>query len=113
MSFLHLKINNSLIILRPIHLFIHQSLYSHLLGLGLSFSSVIFFTHTVGLLGRVISPTQGRYLHRINAHTDTYSWLEFESTIPVFERAKTVHILDRAATVINLRSITIPNFGIP
>jgi hypothetical protein len=26
--------------------------------------------------------------------------VEFESTIPVFERAKTVHALDRAATVI-------------
>jgi hypothetical protein len=35
-----------------------------------------FFTQTVGLLGRVISPSQGRYLytgqhkHRINAYTD-------------------------------------------
>jgi hypothetical protein len=41
----------------------------------LFFSSVIFFTQTVGLLGRVISPSQGRYLHtgqhkhRINACT--------------------------------------------
>jgi hypothetical protein len=26
--------------------------------------------------------------------------MEFEPTIPVFERAKTVHALDRAATVI-------------
>jgi hypothetical protein len=26
--------------------------------------------------------------------------VEFESTNPVFERAKTVHVLDRAATVI-------------
>jgi hypothetical protein len=37
---------------------------------------VILFTQTVELLGRVISPSQGRYLHtgqhkhRINAHTD-------------------------------------------
>jgi hypothetical protein len=37
----------------------------------------LFYT-TVGLLGRVISPSQGRYLHkrqhkhRINAHTDIY-----------------------------------------
>jgi hypothetical protein len=28
--------------------------------------------------------------------------VEFESTIPVFERAKTVHALDRAANVIGL-----------
>jgi hypothetical protein len=28
--------------------------------------------------------------------------VEFEPTIPVFERAKTVHALDRAATVIGL-----------
>jgi hypothetical protein len=37
------------------------------------------FTQTVGLLGRVISPSQGRYLHtgqhkhRINAHTDIHA----------------------------------------
>jgi hypothetical protein len=36
---------------------------AHLLGPGLVFSFVIFFTQTVGLLGRVISPSQGRYLH--------------------------------------------------
>jgi hypothetical protein len=47
-----------------------------LLGPGLFFSSIFFFRHPVGLLGRVISPSQGRYLntgqhkHRINAHTD-------------------------------------------
>jgi hypothetical protein len=29
--------------------------------------------------------------------------VEFEPTIPVFERAKTVHVLDRAATVIGQR----------
>jgi hypothetical protein len=54
---------------------------SSLLGPGLLFSFVIFFTQTVGLLGRVISPCQGRYLHtaqhnhRINAHT--YPCLEW------------------------------------
>jgi hypothetical protein len=39
-----------------IHSFIHQWLYSPLLGPGL-FSFVISFTHTVGLLGWVISPS--------------------------------------------------------
>jgi hypothetical protein len=29
--------------------------------------------------------------------------VEFELTIPVFERTKTVHALDRAATVISIR----------
>jgi hypothetical protein len=28
-------------------------------------------------------------------------WVEFEPTIPVFERTKTVHALDRAAAVID------------
>jgi hypothetical protein len=62
--------------------FIHQWLYSPLLGPVLFFSSVIFFIQSVGLLVRVISPSQGRYLHagqhkqRINVHTDIHalSW---------------------------------------
>jgi hypothetical protein len=29
-------------------------------------------------------------------------WVWFESTTPAFERAKTVHALDRAATVVDL-----------
>jgi hypothetical protein len=61
--------------------FIHQCFYTPLLGPGLFFSFVIFFffTQTVGLLERVISPSQGRYLHtrqhkhRINAHTDIHA----------------------------------------
>jgi hypothetical protein len=53
--------------------FIHQWLYSPLLGPGLLFSFVIFFTQTIRLLGWVISLSQGCYLHtghhkhRINA----------------------------------------------
>jgi hypothetical protein len=65
------------------------------------------FSQTVGLLGRVISSSQGRYLnagqhkHRINTYTHQKSmpWVGFEPTIPVLERANTVHALDRAATV--------------
>jgi hypothetical protein len=58
--------------------FIHQLFYSPSLDPGFFFSFVIFFTQTVGLLGRVISPSQGLYLntgqhkHRINAHTDIH-----------------------------------------
>jgi hypothetical protein len=47
-----------------IHSFIHQCFYSSLLGPGLFFRFVIFFTQTAGLLGQVISPSQDRYLHR-------------------------------------------------
>jgi hypothetical protein len=65
------------------------------------FASLQFLNlrHSVGLLGRVISPSQGRYL----AQTQTsMPRVEFEPTIPAFERTKTVHALDRAATVIGL-----------
>jgi hypothetical protein len=66
-----------------------------------------YFSQTVGPFGRVISPSQCRYLntgqhkHRINAYThQTFMpWMGFESTIPASERAKTVHALDRAATM--------------
>jgi hypothetical protein len=56
---------------------------------------------SVGLFGRGISPLQGRYLTQTqNKHIQTsMSPVEFEPTIPVFERAKTFHALDRAATV--------------
>jgi hypothetical protein len=62
---------------------------------------------SVELFGRVISPSQGRYLTQTqNKHKQT-SMLRvgFEPTIPAFERAKTVHGLDRAATVIGVRHI--------
>jgi hypothetical protein len=68
--------------------FIRQWLYSLLLCPGLFFSFVIFFTQTLELLGRVISPSQGRYT--------------LDNTIPAFQRATRVHALDRAATVIGL-----------
>jgi hypothetical protein len=61
------------------------------MGPGLFFSFVLFFTQTVGLLGRVISPSQGRCLHAG----------QHKHTIPAFEVEKTVHALDRAATVIS------------
>jgi hypothetical protein len=70
--------------LRRILVFFFQWLLQPLQGPGLFFSSVtIFFTQTVGLLGRVISPSQGRYLytgkhkHRIYTYTDIHalSWI--------------------------------------
>jgi hypothetical protein len=61
------------------------------------------YTQSVGFLGRAISLSQGLYLH---STTDTHiqrtqtsmPWVGFESTIPAFERAKTVQALDLAAT---------------
>jgi hypothetical protein len=58
-----------------------------------------------GLLGRGISPSQGRYLHteqhKQNKRTQTsMPRVGFVHTTPMFERAKMVHTLDRAATVI-------------
>jgi hypothetical protein len=59
---------------------------------------------TVELLGRVISSSQGLYLntgqqkHRINTYTPT---------IPASERAKTVHALDRSATVTGLLNVSL------
>jgi hypothetical protein len=59
---------------------------------------------SVRLPGRGISPSQERYLykHRINATETSMPWMGFEPTIPLFERAKIVHALDHAATVIGL-----------
>jgi hypothetical protein len=62
--------------------------------------------HTVGLLGWVISSSQGLYPNtgqhkvRINTYTHHISvpFLGFETTIPASERVKTVHALDRSAT---------------
>jgi hypothetical protein len=58
--------------------------------------------HSVGLLGRVVSPSEGRYLTQTqNKHRQaSMPRVRFEPTIPGFERAKIVHALDRAATVI-------------
>jgi hypothetical protein len=55
--------------LLDIHSFIHQWLYSPLLGPGLFCSFIIIFTQTVGLLGRVISPWQGKLTQTQNKHS--------------------------------------------
>jgi hypothetical protein len=52
-------------------------------------------------------PSQGRYLHtelhKHNKRTQTFMpRVRYEPTTPVFERAKTVHALDRAVTVISI-----------
>jgi hypothetical protein len=85
-------------------LFIYLRLYSPLLGLGRFFGFLIF-TKSVGLLGRGTSPSARplpahRTAQTQNKRTQTsMSWVGLEPTIPVFERAKTVHASDRGATV--------------
>jgi hypothetical protein len=94
--------------------FIFQRFFQPIQGPGLLFGYIITFTETVGLLGRVISQSQGRYLHtgqhkhRINAyiHQTPMPWVGFEPTIPTSERAKTVHALDHAATETSTHSHT-------
>jgi hypothetical protein len=80
------------------------------LGPGLWFFNFIIILQTVGLLGRVISSSQGLYLnsgqqeHGINTCTYQISMpcVGFEPTIAASERAKTVHALDRSAIVTGL-----------
>jgi hypothetical protein len=70
------------------------------------FQFLDLFTQSVGLLGRGISPSQGRYLHteqhrhRINAHRRPRLKWNSNPLSQCFERAKAVHTSDRAATVI-------------
>jgi hypothetical protein len=64
--------------------------------------------HSIGLLGRAISPSQGRYLTKTqNKHRQQTSMprVVFEPTIPVFERAKTVHASHGAATVMGTATL--------
>jgi hypothetical protein len=84
-------------------------------GLASDFHFMIIL-QMVGLLRRVISSSQGLYLniwqheHRINTHTK-YPCLVWDSNprSPASELAKTVHALDRSATVTGcLRSIKNP-----
>jgi hypothetical protein len=82
-------------------------LYSPLLGLCRFFSFVILYT-----IGRTPWTGDQPVARPLITHRTTQTQnkltqasmprVGFESTTPVFERAKTVHALDRAATVIGL-----------
>jgi hypothetical protein len=66
-----------------------------------AFSVSWSFTQTVGLLGMVIGPSQGRYLHTEHHHRQrSMPRVGFEPKIPSFDQAKRVYALDRAAIVI-------------
>jgi hypothetical protein len=101
---------------------LHTHTHTHTLSLSLSLSLLLLplwsrghpqnalfhfgfliVRQLVGLLGRGISPSQGRHLHKQNNRGQTsMPWAGFEPTITVFERAKTVHALDGASTVIGI-----------
>jgi hypothetical protein len=71
---------------------------------ALFYPTFLILGQSVGPIGRRISLSQGRYLHSTTqiqnkCRQASMSWVGFEPTIPVFERAKTVHALDRTATV--------------
>jgi hypothetical protein len=72
------------------------------------------YTQSVGLLGRGISSSQGHCLHRTTQTQNKRTQISmprvgFEPTIPVFERAKTVHALDRAVIVLGSSFFLCPN----
>jgi hypothetical protein len=75
---------------------------------------ILIVLQTTGLLGRVISSSQGLYLnkgqhkHRINTYTYQTSMpcVGFEPTIPASKRAKIVYASDRTATETGFRSLT-------
>jgi hypothetical protein len=67
------------------------------------FQCLHLHTELVKFHGRGISPAQGRYLHtgqhKQNKRTQTFiPQVGLEPTIPVFEKAKTFHDSDSAAT---------------
>jgi hypothetical protein len=73
-----------------------------LVGLGRFFSSVIY-TQSVGVLGQGISPSRGctqDSTKRINAHIHPSLKRDSNPRSQRWKRAKTLHTLDRAVTVI-------------
>jgi hypothetical protein len=97
------------------NLSIYQSSYGStaLLELG-HFFSLLIYTHSVGLLGRGISPSQGRYLHtgqhkhRINAHIDIHALSGIRTHDPSVRASE-----DRAAIVIGGDSTYSSKFFMP
>jgi hypothetical protein len=63
----------------------------------------VSYTQSVGHLGRgsaLWKAATWKHKHKINAHIHAMPGMGLEPTTAVFERAKTVHALDRASTVI-------------
>jgi hypothetical protein len=74
--------------------------------------SFLILRQSVGLLGWWINPllrplpTHRTTLTQTKHWQTSMLWVGFEPTIPAFEQAKTVHALDRAATVIGTKYTT-------
>jgi hypothetical protein len=75
----------------------------------LQFHKLFFcFTQTIGLLGREIRPSQGRYLHtgqqkhRIKAHSDIHAFSGIRTHDPSIRVSEDSSCLDRAATVVGV-----------
>jgi hypothetical protein len=91
--------------IRGMYSFIHQWLYSPLLGPGLFFSFVIFSYAVRGTPWTSDQPVARplpthKAMQTQNKRTQTsMPRVGFEPMIPVFERVKIVHALVRAATV--------------
>jgi hypothetical protein len=119
-SYLHLGLLNDLRLLNEnsvciSHLLMHATfffpwLYSPCRTLAASHIAVAAaeqFRQMVGLLGRVISPSQGLYLHRTTQHRKTQRNIHALSRIrtldPSNQPAKT-HTSDRTATVIGMHA---------
>jgi FAD synthase len=88
-----------------IHPYICCSHLEHRASVNRFISLQLDIRQSVGPLERGISPSQGRYLHKAtqtqNKRRQTsMSRVGFEPTTPMFERAMTVHALDRAAALI-------------
>jgi hypothetical protein len=64
--------------------------------------------HSVGLLGRVISSSQGT---EKRTHQISMTWVGFKPTIPASERAKTVHALDGSAIVTDALTLCYPSYS--
>jgi hypothetical protein len=68
-------------------------------GPGIRFSFLVNFQHTLGLLGPVISPSQGHYLHRTTYNGDTkdkHPCPERDSNLRSSLRELKSHALDHA-----------------
>jgi hypothetical protein len=81
---------------------IYLWLYSPLLNLGHFFSLLMLYTVSRTSWMRDQPFTRPPPTHRTTHTQTTMPWVASEPTIPVFERAKTVHALDCAATVIGI-----------
>jgi hypothetical protein len=94
----------------PVFLIVYPSIYCStvlflVVGTWPFFSSLILYTdgRTPCMRDKPITrllPTHRKTLTQNKRRQIHMPWVGFEPTIPAFERAKTLHVLDRAATVI-------------